>query len=133
MTPADEARALLEAATPGEWFVGYNPDGSDPVEYFRECYDRGEPGRIWLVCVPYQDKPPNEEALCTSITGNGPTSEANARLIAAAPRLLRELLEERERLREALRDLADPEMQYIGPMDAHVRVDMARRALKGEP
>lgn len=112
MTPADEARALLEAATPGEW-RWHEQYGSNELLAGDDTIVFAEP--------------------CGEINSSVLVEEHNAALIAAAPRLLRALLEERERLREALRDLADPEMQYIGPMDAHVRVDMARRALKGEP
>lgn len=104
LTP--EARARLRSleakATPGPWYRGHNPDHCEPVAYFREAYAYGPPGRVHLVCVPFNDKPLNDEALFTAITGNGPTSEANAALIAEARNLLPALLDaldaaERER------------------------------------
>ncbi len=88
----DEIARLEKEATPGPWHGGHNPDGYDPIDYFRAAYDYGPPGRVHLTCIPAPGKDVNDEALFTAITGNGPTSEANAALIAslrnAAPALL---------------------------------------------
>ena len=74
---------MLDAATPAPWHFGHDPDGSDPQAYIAEAYSYGPPGRVHLVCVPMPGKNVNDEALFTAITGNGPTSEANSRAIAA--------------------------------------------------
>jgi hypothetical protein len=61
----------------------------DPVEMFRNHISHGS-GLIWSVWAPNHPKtvgchPRPVHAVTTCITGNGPTSEANARLYAAAP------------------------------------------------
>jgi hypothetical protein len=109
MTDTDKLRALASAATPGPWHRGHQPDGRDAVEYFTEIYSYGTPGRVWLACVPVEGKDINDEAKFTAITGNGPTSEANASFIAAAsPSVVLGLLDRIEELegRLAIRTLS---------------------------
>lgn len=76
--------------TPGPWecaqFVA--PNTGEPLglegakKYVAECIDKGGPQFFGVVC----EKPDGPADVCH--TGNGPTSAANARLIAAAPDLL---------------------------------------------
>jgi len=86
-------RELLAKATPGPWFIGHNPDGRDPMAYIGEAYSYGPPGRVHLVCVPIPGKSLDDEALFTAVTGNGPTSEANAALVADAVTALPAILD----------------------------------------
>lgn len=92
VTWLSELERLHAEATPGPWTPGHNPDDREPMSYIAEAYQYGPPGRVHLVCVPAGDADINDEALFTAITGNGPTSEANAALIAAARSHLPKLL-----------------------------------------
>jgi len=95
----------------------------DPVEMFRNHISHGS-GLIWSVWAPNHPKtvgchPRPVHAVTTCITGNGPTSEANATLYAAAPALAEALA--------ALVDAADhSEVTYQPMRDA---VEGARAAL----
>lgn len=142
-------RELLVGVTEGPWYRGHNPLDQDPLEYLARAYSYGPPGLVHLVCVPFEDKPIDEEALFTAVTGNGPSSEANATFIAASRTLAPELLEaleaaeaERARLREALRNIAiqDDEVDEgelnsndVGTLADAIRhcARVARTALKG--
>jgi len=88
----ERLRGLCEAATPGPWHFGRSPDNVDAVQYFARGYAAGPPTPVFLVCVPSGDKPMNDEARFTAITGNGPTSEANALAITAMRNALPSLL-----------------------------------------
>ena len=80
---ADEARRLREAATQGEIHYGPTPDGrvvAVTVDDKRWVID--SPSDIWVV---YQNR--DDGGVYLAITGDGPTSEANAALFAAAPGL----------------------------------------------
>jgi hypothetical protein len=64
----------------------------DPVEFTRDSLSHGS-GPVWMVWAPQHPKtrgvhPNPEHAVITATTGNGPASEANARLYASAPDLL---------------------------------------------
>lgn len=87
----------MSAHTPGPWAVAVWDTAKDPVEQFREHLSHGS-GPIWGVWCPEHPltkghHPNPEHAVMACLTGNGPTSEANARLIAAAPELLAALKE----------------------------------------
>lgn len=105
MTPARiaEIRARCEAATPGPLQLGTYGD-NDPVEKFAENISHGS-GPVWIVWAPEHPltvlgddplRPVHAVTMC--LTGNGPTSEANAAFIAHAPTDLRYLLDELERV-----------------------------------
>jgi hypothetical protein len=127
-----EWQAVTDAATAGPWTPGHNPPDREPIAYIAEAYSYGPPGTMHLVCVPFEDKPMDEEALFTAITGNGPTSEANARFIALArtamPLLLAEVARLREReaqLQDQVLDVLDSRIQLRSERD-QARADLAR-------
>lgn len=85
MNRLDEIRARLAAATPGPWGVCFD-DTQPTVEALAAELGKSLAHgglKLWGVVVPS----PGEatEWKYPAITGNGPTSEANARFIAAAP------------------------------------------------
>jgi hypothetical protein len=87
----DETKAK-QPWTPGPLDLAvWDEMAKDPVEMFRNHISHGS-GLIWSVWAPNHPKtvgchPRPVHAVTTCITGNGPTSEANARLYAAAPAL----------------------------------------------
>lgn len=73
--------AVAKAAGPHEpWQYGKSQetDPDDVARSWRETYDKNPPGPIHIVHVPQG----NDEGLYVAITGNGPTSAANAKFIA---------------------------------------------------
>lgn len=81
--------------TPGPWAVARWDEAMDPVEQFRSHISYGS-GPIWGVWCPQHpltkgDHPNPEHAVMAALTGNGPASEVNARLIAESPDLLKAL------------------------------------------
>lgn len=96
VTNLKKLRALAEAATQGALSLGNFPDPSPTaaVAYFGDMIRKGS-GEVWAVVTPMLDGTPlEEEALYLAITGNGPTSESNARFIAVAnPRTVLALIE----------------------------------------
>lgn len=99
-----EVRRLDAEATKGPWYPGHNPESREPLDYIAEAYSYGPPGKVHLTCVPFGDKPIDDEALFTAITGNGPTSEQNAALIAHYRTAAPLLADECEKLRQAAAD-----------------------------
>lgn len=101
-------RALADAATAGPWPLhDYHAPLEEMVETFREMLEQGS-GPVFWTAKPETD-------LATAITGNGPTSAANAAFIAAARTAVPALLDECERLQsipleEAIK-LLESEMQ----------------------
>lgn len=77
--------------TPGPWEVAVYDDSLPPVERMREMltYGSGPVHGVWCPEHPLTrgTHPKPEHAVMACVTGNGPASEANARLIAAAPDL----------------------------------------------
>jgi hypothetical protein len=86
----DAFEKLLAAASP----VG------GAVALLREAYRLGAVGPVHSVIIPDGDKPFPEYCLYVAITGNGPHSSANARLIAALLNHATGMLVELARLRE---------------------------------
>ncbi len=93
----ETVRALLDAASdPPARLAQMDPE-QDPAEHFAGCLSHGS-GPVWGVLLPehdesvggWEDRP--EHGVIACWTGNGPRSEANARLYAAAPLLARALL-----------------------------------------
>ena len=94
----DALAAAVERMSPAPWHWGLSPaeTRTEVLAYFAATYDGGVPGSgngpIHVAVIPDGDKPLQESALFTAITGNGPTSKANAlgivALVAAAPALL---------------------------------------------
>ena len=126
MTTIERLRALLAGATPGPWNTQCTID-RDPEEYSAECvrltYEHadsiGEPRQTQLHMVYSGDWDNESESggIITAMTGNGPTSERNAALIATARNALPALLDVAEAARalaavhEALHRRGDPEWE----------------------
>jgi|GEM_PF-5600584 len=105
ITP-EEVRALREAASPGPLRLAQMDSALDPTELFRGYLERGS-GPVWGVLVPehpdtidgWADRPQHGAVSCW--TGNGPTSEANARLYLRAPDIADAYLTEHARAEAA--------------------------------
>jgi hypothetical protein len=109
----DALQALCDAATPGEaMHLATMPtdDLAEQVAYFAECARHGS-GKMHGVAIPVCAAVDiNDEALFVAFTGNGPTSEANAKFIAAAREAMPLLVAEVRTARAALNALG------IGPL-----------------
>lgn len=68
----DKWREVASLASRERWCYGMS--GDDGRAYMLGCYDLGEPGPVGTVFL--------EDNRVIAITGNGPTSEANAKFIA---------------------------------------------------
>lgn len=89
-------RDLATAATPSTVHGMFRSDERDEqIAQFAETLDYGS-GKCWVVCAPVEGKPIEEEALYSAITGNGSTSEANAKFYAHARHNMLLLLDEIE-------------------------------------
>ena len=94
MTPdgmtSEKAQTLLDGATPGGWNFGTAPhpdSGLTKAEYVaRTSQPEREDEPLWVAWAP-NGTGDRFDYLVTAITGDGPTSEANAALVAAAPDL----------------------------------------------
>jgi len=101
-------RDLLAAGTPGPWFSGvFRGDSEEsPRDAYLKMFDAGDPTIMFSVGSEHESM--QGSGLASAVTGNGPTSEANAILIAAAitnlPHLLNEL-EDLERENDRLRTI----------------------------
>ena len=109
----DELKRLEAKATPGEWLWCHAPDRTDKASFLAWCAEawdltirangsREEEGIQYVGrMLPAGEKEWSEdEYVCVSITGNGPTSAANARFIPALRNHAKELLADSERLAE---------------------------------
>lgn len=95
---AEEAQALLDAATPGPWEACTAPHPDDertPAEWMTSCLNGDGP--LWCVTAP-NTRGDDLAYLVPAVTGDGPCSEAHAELIAAAPRLAAEVVRLRREL-----------------------------------
>lgn len=113
--PTMSAKELLEGTTPGEWLQAHREtkvsDGMHSTEIYTED---GGSGRGVIATLSWYPKPADARGAI------GTYREANARLIAAAPRLAREnitLTEQVEALREALMPFAATDMPIEGFTD----------------
>jgi hypothetical protein len=76
--------------TPGPWELCYlDTPKSEIGAYVQKCVDVGPNDRFFFLTAKRSDG----VAVDVAHLGNGPTSEVNARLIAAAPELLEALQE----------------------------------------
>lgn len=82
----DEIAAREAKATEGEWLwtLTKQTTRAEVLAHFTEIYDGGEEGPLHGCGVPAPGGTIEEGCLTTAITGNGPTSEANAKFICAA-------------------------------------------------
>jgi hypothetical protein len=104
----DALAELEQEATPGPWEFGRPAVATEAeaVACFLHAYRGGPEGSFWVNWV-VDSTPvrPEDNSLYVAVTGNGPTSEANARFNSAArnalPRLIAQVRElQRELLRE---------------------------------
>ena len=89
LDPADwiaKGRNVMQAATPGPWSYGTPGAGLDvTARRFAEEFLRNPDapaGSVW--CVGSDGWSDSDHRLCPAMTGDGPTSEANALFIAVA-------------------------------------------------
>lgn len=97
-------RGYALAASQQEWQIGVTPPELDMdglINYMAETYRKREPTQAYLVF--YGDSPNLEtnrvesEVMHVAITGNGPTSEANAEyLVSVQPKNILSLIQELE-------------------------------------
>lgn len=112
---ADEAQRLLDAATPGPWYVGVDDSAGKDALYLWCEHDDGS----W---VEGKQPPYHMDPFTYDPT---PMERATAELIAAAPRLAAEVVRLRRELdartddagRRAIRSLGiDPDLTFHGDM-----------------
>lgn len=82
---------ILSTSTPAPWQWGISPTNTleEAVAYFRDAMAHHESGQFHLVF----HETPNGETKLIAITGNGPTSPANARLIVLAKQVASRYIE----------------------------------------
>lgn len=100
----DELTEIAEAATQDEWKWGHT--GTDTLEaavaWMAETISKRDSPDLWMVFCG----DPDNEPITPAYTGNGPTSEANARyLCAAQPMNVYRLITEIKRGRNEIRRL----------------------------
>jgi hypothetical protein len=83
---------LATAATAGELVVGQADPRYRPIDWMMECLSHGH-GKVFCVAED------GGEARIMAVTGNGPTSEANARFVSVARKAVLALTAEVRRLR----------------------------------
>lgn len=111
-------RALASAATPNLCVGLFASDNQKKqVAMFKESLEKRPEGKVWCCCAEIPGKPISEEALYAAITGNGPTSEANARFFAVARELVLSLLQQLDECDSEVDDLK-AELKY---RESHVR------------
>jgi hypothetical protein len=80
----DKLEALTLAASPGGVLAKFDStDQADQIRQFTENLTHGS-GEVWGVVVPINGKAIDDECAYSAITGNGPTSEANAKFYSVA-------------------------------------------------
>lgn len=98
-----ELEALARWASQARWWHARADvvDRDDAVAFVRESLEQSESHELYMICVGTEGQP---DFRAVAYTGNGPTSEDNARYIAALhPTNVRALVAEIRRLREELR------------------------------
>jgi hypothetical protein len=90
----DDMRKVAGSSTPGPTELNVCASGMDPVEWYQKCLAFSESPAIWSVGT--------ERGEIIAITGNGPTSENNARFICEARDWVLLLVEEVRELQERL-------------------------------
>lgn len=99
-----DARRLLQGITPGKWRHCTGPaEGESKAEYLAGCITNADES---LHVVIAQSPEPKYAYVIPALTGDGPTSDANAEFIAAAPEITQRLLAELDRERDRALRLA---------------------------
>jgi hypothetical protein len=86
MITDENLKFIRDAATKASqdtWYWGVTPPDREAArKWLTDCFDKGEADQGHMVVITDGDKPLEVSSLCVAFTGNGPTSEANARFIA---------------------------------------------------
>lgn len=128
-----ELRKLIDGASAAPYRIGHFDPQDDPVARFAENLSHGS-GRCWIVFLPehprtvggWDERPAHAVTVC--ITGNGPTSEANARYIAATPPSVVRGLLDRIRELQALVERLEADFKAVNDQ----RLEMVERELLRE-
>ena len=124
----DQLSAWLEvagAASPAA--LQYGPSRGDGREFILDAYNKGPAGSVHTVW--YGDP---DDALIVAVTGNGPTSEANAKHIAwSSPRNVAALIAEVRALRRHY-DAAGPDHNLLALLDLYHEREQAALAKLAE-
>ncbi len=99
-----EIKARAEAATPGPWTRTFKPGRDESRAWLLGQFDASDGDGVHGAGVGAPGKTVEDECLSTAVTGNGPTSEANAVFIVAARTDVPFLCDQLERALELLRD-----------------------------
>jgi hypothetical protein len=94
----DEWQRITDEATPGPWYFAtapYDPEKQTKAEYVTSALNKWrEDATLWTLWSPDPEGEPDDYVI-PALTGDGPTSRANAEFIAIArvamPVLIREL------------------------------------------
>jgi len=122
---AEQAKAMLDAATAGEWEHGIAP--GDKADYLVGALTGLDPD----LHVVFQQIEPDRH-IVMAVTGDGPTSKANARLIAAAPDLAATVGELYERLAENQEWISAQGAEMSKLYDAYGMVEAERDELQDQ-
>ena len=105
MIDLKKLRKAAEAATQGDWWLGHSDTKTIKAakKYFSNLLDWNPTNSdLWMVGVGnWKNK---NECVITALTGNGPTSEANADFISlSSPQTVLALLDELEAAEEQIK------------------------------
>lgn len=88
-----ELRALARASSDVFGYCEWDAESVDDLMTgFRACIDGGTGYQPWIVIAP------GEPVLMVALTGNGPTSEANAQFFASAKDIVLALIDRLEQI-----------------------------------
>ena len=111
-------REALDKATEGPWESAYAPRDDDPrkkATFHADLLTNDVEQPLWIVWT--RDGSTDVDYVVPAVTGDGPTSRANAEFVAAARNLLPVLLDEVEALRkvvEQVRFLHEDSLDFPG-------------------
>lgn len=96
-----DIEALISGCYQGKLTIGLTNKGSHEAntQFIKECLEWETSTEVWSTL---EDNGTPEGGKIIAFTGNGPTSKANAVLFMHARSIIKELLAEREELKQAL-------------------------------
>lgn len=100
----EDIKALLNASSFAMYDMQWGAYGATSLEELADRHKEtlSHSPSLIVHSVFYGDP---EEAITVALTGNGPTSEANAKFIVFAGKMIRELLDERELLLRRIKEM----------------------------